>query len=99
MTLWLPALLPFAVGPLRECGHCVRTYLCFVPVLPGVLLGMLAPRHDWAFLAVAALASALLLAVATLAMRALGRHWPWLVIVLAMVSGLQAIGFAHLLRM
>jgi hypothetical protein len=40
--LYLPQLLPFAVGPLRECDHCVVTYLQLFLVLPGFLAGGLA---------------------------------------------------------
>ena len=37
--MWLPHLLPFVLGPLTECGHCVRTYLQYFAVLPGFLAG------------------------------------------------------------
>jgi hypothetical protein len=36
-AIYLPLLAPFLVGPLRECSHCVETYLRAFPYLPGLL--------------------------------------------------------------
>ena len=38
-AIYLGQLVPFAAGPLTECGHCVVNYLKFYLLVPGVILG------------------------------------------------------------
>jgi hypothetical protein len=40
-ALWLPTLLPLAMGPLTECGHCIRNYVLLMPIMPGIVAAML----------------------------------------------------------
>jgi len=96
--LWLPTLLPLFLGPLSECGDCLRTYLTLLPVVPGVV-GLLAVRDSGRYV-LAALVTVALLAGLTFALRRLPRG-PGLAlaILLGCTSGAQALLLGGLLRM
>ena len=95
--LWLPTLLPLAVGPLSECGHCVRTYLMLMPLVPGTV-GLMV-RNAWGMV-LAVLLSLALLAALTAAFLRLQRITAHAVgLLLACVSGAQALLLGNLLRM
>ncbi|MGE3175459.1 MAG: hypothetical protein AB7O97_22745 [Planctomycetota bacterium] len=99
LALWLPALLPFAIGPLRECDHCVRQYLLWAPVGPGILPAVAFTQGTLGMVAVAAVTTLLLLAGLTAGIRALGRHWPWAALVAFALCGAEAVAFSRALRM
>ena len=103
LALWLPPLIPFFAGPLGECDHCVAQYARLYALLPGAWGGFAAGRalgdvdHALALAAMAALTAAL----GGLLFRRLrrpGRGAWWLLGAVAVASGLQGWGFAHLLR-
>lgn len=98
-TLWLPTLLPVLTGQLRECSHCLTTYLVSLPVVPGVVAAALL-RCDGAmfFVVSGAVAAALLLLV----------YWLWRELprgvliaaaaVVVIAIGAEAFAFAMALR-
>jgi len=45
-TLWLPCLLPIVLGMLRDCGHCMETYLKMFAMVPGVIVPVLLRLED-----------------------------------------------------
>lgn len=49
-VVYVPSLLPFVAGPLRECDHCVATYAKLLPLVPGAFAGLISnsvlPRSD-----------------------------------------------------
>lgn len=99
LALWLPALLPFAVGPLSECGHCVGVYLRLVPVLPGFFAAAWVRNEMVAFYALAFVATLAVLAACALLIALAGRRWPAVAVPVALLAGAQAIGLGHALRM
>lgn len=96
--LWLPAGLPLFLGPLSECGHCVRIYWMVVPIVPGFIARMVVP--DAVGIALAAVLTLLLLAGLTLALRRLPQPAArWVGILAACLTGAQALILGNLLRM
>lgn len=98
LALWLPGLLPFVFGPLTECAHCVRNYLAILPVLPGFLAAAWC-RNEPMFYVFGLVGTLALFALAALLMGLAGRRWPLVALPVALLSGAQAIGLAHVLRM
>lgn len=98
LALWLPALLPFLCGPLTECGHCVRLYLLCLPLLPGFLPPMLLRLDGAWFFVVAALGTVTALVGLFVLLRAAGRHWRWVALVVGVLAGVNALGLAAQLR-
>jgi hypothetical protein len=101
-------LTPLFAGPLRECPHCVVEYLKGFVVTPGLLLGHVGvtslpgggPQSEWLrFLLPGVAVTIALIAAATVitaAARGLART-AWLTL-LAVLSGLNALTLAALLR-
>ncbi len=94
-----PALLPFLVGPLGECGHCVRTYATMLPLVPGAI-ALLAPLPNEGRFALCGALTILVLGLAVLSQRAASPLRRRLLGgALALLIGLEALAFASLLRM
>lgn len=100
LVLWLPALLPVVTGMLRDCSHCLWTYLAMLPLAPGAIVAVLLQAQDAWFVVAAAVPTALLLA----GLYAAGREAPrWLlrglqIVVVAGVAA-QGVGLAQAIRM
>lgn len=94
-----PALLPYLVGPLGECSHCVGVYTSMLPIAPGAV-GLMAPLPNAGRFALCALLSVVVLALAGLTQRAprplVRRIGGGLV---ALLVGLEALALGSLLRM
>ncbi len=99
VTLWAPALVPLLFGPLRECDHCVHTYLVCLPIVPGVLLPAFARLDGVWFFVAGALVTVVLFGGVTSVVRHLRRPSASAVqvaVVLAVLA--ESLGFANLLR-
>ncbi len=103
-ALYLPTLVPFAVGPLPECGHCVRTYVRLPSLFPGAPLGFLAgrfrpsPDSDGVFGLAAAVAAVALLAACTELAHRLGQRAFFVLAPAVAAVGATALGFSYTLR-
>ncbi|GAB4140554.1 MAG: hypothetical protein Fur0037_07090 [Planctomycetota bacterium] len=97
LTLWLPALLPFVIGPMAECDHCVATYLKMLPVEPGWLAAAWI-RGSWGYVA-AACATLLLLALCSPLLDAARAGWPLVGALLGLASAAQALLLGAALHM
>jgi hypothetical protein len=54
LVLWLPALVPLLCGMLRDCEHCLYTYLAMLPIVPGAIVpALLDLRSAWWFVVAA----------------------------------------------
>lgn len=97
--LYLPQFLPFLLGPLTECGHCVQTYLLCFPVGPGLLAGALLAQGAMRWVLAAAFALGAV-GVSFALQSALGprgrRRAGWLV---ALASAGNALALAGAIRM
>ncbi len=94
-----PALLPLLVGPLGECGHCVRTHATMLPLVPGAI-ALLAPLPNEGRFALCGALTLLVLGLAVLSQRAASSLRRRLLGgALALLIGLEALAFASLLRM
>lgn len=97
LTAWLPGVVPFAVGPLTECSHCVATYFRVWPVQPGMLAAVVIGGNA-AFWVVGGAGTAAVLLVLTMVARWAGPG-RWALLGAAMILlGFQALGLSHLLR-
>jgi len=103
LALWLPPLLPFCAGPLRECDHCVALYARLYALVPGAWGGYLVglalgdSDHALALVAMGALTAALA-GLLFWRLRRGGRGARWLLAAVALLSGAQAMGLANVLR-
>lgn len=98
-AVYLAQLAPFAIGPLTECGHCVRQFLKLYAVLPGVVPALLLRLEGGAFVAVAALGTLVVFATLAALLCVLPRagRWPALAVA-ALATGAWAVAFSHALR-
>jgi hypothetical protein len=98
-TLYLPLVVPFAIGPLTECDHCVSSYLKLTPFVPGIALGFALGTMSRLFFVVAGAASLALLTGCTFTARRLPVRSLLVVHVpLMLLVGLEACAFAAILR-
>ena len=99
LTVWLPVLVPFVGGPLRECGHCLQTFLLFLPMVPGALAPTLLQVPGSWFFVVGGLVTLLGFGMLAVVLRELPRPWS-LGVQVAVAIGIaaEAWGFAWLLR-
>ncbi|MBL8739254.1 MAG: hypothetical protein JNL12_22695 [Planctomycetes bacterium] len=98
-TLWLPTLVPVVTGMLRDCGHCLGSYLLSLPMVPGALVPALCRCDGAWFFVVGGTATLLLFVALLLLLRELPRRLGW--VAQAIAAGLvlfEAIGFAMALR-
>ena len=95
--VYLPQLLPFVLGPLTECSDCVRTYMRWFAVLPGVLAAG-AARADGLRLAITAAITLGILAVLIALGRDSAKAARWAAVVVVPLSAANALLFANLLR-
>lgn len=96
-ALWLPSLLPFAIGPLTECGHCIRNYLQLIPVMPGIVAAMLV--QGFGGLVMSAFVTMLEFVLVVAWMRR-GGALAWLgVCLVVVVNAVLAVGMSYGLRM
>ena len=105
-AVYLPQLLPLALTDLLDHGHCLDIYLRHFAVLVGFLPGLWArsaadlgePGEEILLVAVALLVTLVLLGGTAWALR----RWRWAGLVLALVlavwSGLMAMGTTALIR-
>lgn len=99
VVLWLPACAPFALGPLHDCGHCAAKYGSVLPIVPGVLVPVLANLQDAGFFVAGALVTLGLFGVLYLGGRELPRGLLWgLRTIVALGVAAQGIGLAFALR-
>ena len=99
LAVYLPTAVPFVVGPLTECDHCVSTYLGLLPVVPGVIAAAAVHPADVLALALAGAATLALLAGCTACARRLrGRDLAAVFVVLMPLIGLESYTLAVLLR-
>jgi len=99
LTLWLPVLVPLVTGMLRDCDHCVQSYLLSCVLVPGVIVPVLLQLDDALFCVVGGATTLLLFVGLWAAVLELPRWWRWAlqaVVVLAITA--ESIGFAHALR-
>ena len=99
-TLWLPCLVPFVAGPLGECRHCIATYAACLPMVPGVLAPVLIDAQSAWFFVFGGVVTLAMGAVVAVVLREM--PWPWSLgvqVVVAVLIGCEALGFASLLRM
>lgn len=100
VTLYAAQLAPFVAGPLTECRHCVAQYARLYAVLPGTMPAMLLRLEDGAFLAVAALGTAAVIAsLASLARILSPKDRAAALALAACVLGWWSVAFSHVLRM
>ena len=100
LTLYLPLVVPFAVGPLTECDHCVSSYLAWAPIVPGVAMSfvLLGIMSQLFFVAAGAVTLALLVCCVFTARRLSTRSLLVVHVPLMVLVGLEACAFAALLR-
>lgn len=103
LALYTPQFVPFVVGPLRECQHCVGTYWKLFPIalafLPGAWLvrGLgLEADEGWGLLLIGGLA-ATLFGLVVLVLRRL-RRTRIVVVVVAALACAHALALSHVLR-
>jgi hypothetical protein len=106
--------VPFFVGPLTECWHCVSVYLMLFVSVPGIVVGQflmlfvagalpgaeqLTTGTDWSRIAVGVVVTAALLALITgITSRLRGRWRGAWLVFLAVASALNALVFSAVLR-
>lgn len=100
-SLLVPTAIPLAgIGPLVECGHCVRSYLAMFPIAPFVSLAALSGLRGSTSLVAAAVGLAAWLCAAWIVARRARRP---VVIAFAattcVMAAVGAFGTAALLRM
>ena len=99
LTLWLPCVVPILLGMLRDCSHCVQSYLLMVPLVPGIIAAVLLRLDDFAFVLGAAVPTALIGYGVYLAARKLPRRpLGWIQGVVAVVVASQAVVLCSWLR-
>jgi len=99
LTLWLPVLVPLLTGMLRDCGHCVQSYLLSYVLVPGILVPALLHLDDAAFVVVGGLTTVLLFAGLWRALCRLSAPWNRaLQAVVVLAIAVESIGYAHALR-
>ena len=96
-----PTAVPYMVGPLTECGHCVASYSTYLPLVPGLwasaqLTGD--PGSPAWFLTAGAIVLVALLVAFLVFRYASGRVAAGALATIALLSALQSIGFSVLLR-
>jgi hypothetical protein len=101
---YVPHVLPLASENLRECSHCVELWTHRFVLLPGLLVGTLARSsgvlpEKLSETLVQALATVLLLALATAVTYATGRHRPFALVALAALFTAHAFALAAAVRM
>lgn len=74
LTVWLPTLVPIVAGMLSGCGHCASTYGRMLPIVPGVLVPVVAGLEHTAFVVVGAVVALALFALTALLLRELPRR-------------------------
>lgn len=101
-TLYLPQLLPLALGPLTECSHCVGTYGRLFALLPGMLpawsLAIPAGLPRPVLLALASGITLAVLVLLTLLAHRSPRTARWLLPLTALASASNALAVASALR-
>ncbi len=99
MTLYLPCLCPVLLGVLRECSHCMQTYLKLYVIVPGVIVPVLLQLDDVWFGVGGAAATLLAFSALYLAARELP---PWMLravqVVAVLLVAVEAVGLAYALR-
>lgn len=99
-SMWLPVSVPFAIGPLAECSHCVANYLLYVPLVPGVLAAVLCGLDGVWFCVVAGMVTLVDIGVLALLLRELPKVLGYAMqIVVAGLVACEALAFASMLRM
>ncbi len=100
-VIYLPAFLPLlGVGPLRECPHCVETYLQWFPLVPTALPATLLQAGEWVSVVVAlAMILGWVFALERLLRTVRIRGRILLVLGTASVSAFSALAFSQALRM
>ncbi|MCK5943967.1 MAG: hypothetical protein KAI24_18425 [Planctomycetes bacterium] len=98
-TLWLPCLLPIVLGLLRDCSHCMHTFLAMFLMVPGVIVPVLLRLEDVWFGEAGAAVTLAVFAGLYAAARELPTRWLYALQVVAMLLiGLEAVGLAMALR-
>lgn len=99
LTLWVPALVPYWIGPLTESSHSIEAYTLLLPLVPGVIVPTVMRLDGVAWGAVGVLATLLMLGGLTLVLRRLSYPGSSIVqtITILLVS-VEAFGFSMLLR-
>lgn len=105
-ALYLPQLLPFALTDLLDHGHCLEIYLRYFVVLIGLLPGLRArialdlgePGEEVVLVVVALLVTLTVLSLTALTLRRWRRAGPVLALVVALGSGVMAMGTTAILR-
>ena len=99
VTVYLPIAVPFAVGPLTECSHCVANYLRMSPIVPGCAIGLRFPGFGLLFyLVTGATTLALLAGCLTMARRLPIRALLMTQLLVMLLLTLEALALAVLLR-
>lgn len=75
LTLWLPALLPYWIGPLQECGHCMASYSLCLPIVPGIFAPILLRLDGVLFAVAGAVMSLVMFGAVIAALRYLPKPW------------------------
>lgn len=100
LAIYLPQVLPFLVGPLTECSHCIGTYLKLFAILPGGLPGILIGGGGPVTWLIGGVTTLVALTVATLMMQTVRAHGLRLLLgaTIAAVSAANALSIAQALR-
>lgn len=99
LTVWLPVLVPLVGGVLRDCGHCVQTFLLCLPMVPGALAPTLLQVPGAWFFVVGGVVTLAAFGMLAVVLRELPRPWS-LGVQVAVAIGIaaEAWGFAWMLR-
>ena len=99
LTVWLPVLLPYWVGPLQTSEHSVLAYTMFFPIVPGALVPAALHLDGFVFGLVAVGVVAALYAGVVSALRWLPLPWGRFVQTLVIVAvAAESYCFAGVLR-
>ncbi len=99
LTLWIPVLVPVVGGPLRDCAHCLRTFLLCLPMVPGALAPTLLQVPGVWFFVVGGLVALVAFGMLAVVLRELPRPWSSVIqVIVAIGVAAEAWGFALALR-
>jgi hypothetical protein len=98
-TLWVPTVVPLALGMLSGSSHALQGYLLFLPTIPGILAPVLFGLDDFWFVLVAVLPTLAMFGGLAVAAREMPRGLLYVVqgVVMTLIA-FEAIGFAYALR-
>lgn len=99
VTLYVPCLAPIVLGMLRDCSHCMQSYLELLVIVPGVIAPTLLHLQGAWFGAAAAALTLAALGLLYVAARRLPRGaLHALQVVCILCVGLEAVALAYALR-